>query len=60
MATKVSKEVIGNFDDGREVYRYVLEDEKGQLYGIRWTPDEKTFLTNDDLRKLHRVVLISL
>ena len=24
MATKVSKEVIGNYDDGREVFRYVL------------------------------------
>ncbi|MCQ2740723.1 MAG: helix-turn-helix transcriptional regulator [Alphaproteobacteria bacterium] len=38
----------------------IREDEKGQLYGIRWNPDEKTFLTNDDLQKLHRVVLISL
>ncbi|MBR4928884.1 MAG: galactose mutarotase [Oscillospiraceae bacterium] len=34
MATKVSKEVIGNFDDGREVYRYVLEDEKGQIASV--------------------------
>ena len=34
MATKVSKEVIGTFDDGREVFRYVLEDEKGQLAAV--------------------------
>lgn len=34
MATKVSKEVIGKFDDGRDVYRYVLEDENGQLASV--------------------------
>ncbi len=34
MATKVSKEIIGTFDDGRDVYRYVLEDEKGQLAAV--------------------------
>ncbi|MBP0986526.1 MAG: hypothetical protein J6P39_05915 [Oscillospiraceae bacterium] len=34
MATKVSKEVIGNFDDGREVFRYVFEDEKGQIASV--------------------------
>ena len=34
MATKVSKEVIGNYDDGREVFRYVLEDEKGQIASV--------------------------
>ena len=38
----------------------IREDEKGQLYGIRWNPDEKTTFTNNDIQKLHRVVLISL
>ena len=38
----------------------IREDEKGQLYGIRWNPDEKTTFTNNDRQKLHRVVLISL
>ena len=38
----------------------VREDENGQLYGIRWNPDEKVTLGNDDLQRLHRVVFISL
>ena len=38
----------------------VREDESGQLYGIRWNPDEKVTLGNDDLQRLHRVVFISL
>ena len=38
----------------------IRENESGQLYGIRWNPEEKTMLTDDDLQKLHRVVFISL
>ncbi len=38
----------------------VRENESGQLYGVRWNPEEKTLLTDDDLQKLHRVVFISL
>ena len=38
----------------------IREDEKGQLYGVRWNPDEKISLTDDDMQKLHRVVFISL
>ena len=38
----------------------IREDEAGQLYGIRYNPDEKIVLTNDDLQKTHRVVFISL
>ena len=38
----------------------VREDESGQLYGIRWNPDEKVTLGNDDLQRLQRVVFISL
>lgn len=38
----------------------IREDESGQLYGVRWNPDEKMILTNDDLQKTHRVVFISL
>ena len=38
----------------------VREDESGQLYGIRWNPDEKVTLGNDDLQRLHRIVFISL
>ena len=34
MATKVSKEVIGNYDDGREVFRYVQKEKKGQLAAV--------------------------
>lgn len=38
----------------------VRENEKGQLCGIRWNPDEKINFNDDDLSKLHRVVFISL
>ena len=38
----------------------IRETEYGQLYGMRWNPDEKTMLNDDDMRKLHRVVHISL
>ena len=38
----------------------VRENENGQLYGIRWNPDEKIELSNDDLQKIHRVVCINL
>lgn len=38
----------------------IREDDTGQIYGIRWNPDEKINLNNDDLQKLHRVVFISL
>lgn len=38
----------------------IRENETGQLYGIRWNPDEKIALNNDDMQKLHRVVFISL
>ena len=38
----------------------VKENDEGLLYGVRWLPDEKTALTNDDLKKLHRVVFIKL
>ena len=38
----------------------VREDESGQLYRIRWNPDEKVTLGNDDLQRLQRVVFISL
>lgn len=38
----------------------IRETEDGQMYGVRWNPDEKINLTNDDLQKLHRVVFISL
>ena len=38
----------------------VREDENGQLYGLRWNPDERTNLSNSDLTKLHKVVVINL
>ena len=38
----------------------IRENESGQLCGMRWNPDEKITLSNDDLQKLHRVVFISL
>ena len=38
----------------------VRESDDGMIYGIRWLPDEKIALNNDDLKKLHRVVFIKL
>ncbi len=38
----------------------VREDDLGQLYGVRWNPDEKINLSDNDLQKIHRVVFISL
>ena len=38
----------------------IREDENGELYGIRWNPDEKIKLTNNDLSKMHKIVAINL
>ncbi len=38
----------------------IRENDDGMLYGVRWLPDEKIILNNDDLKKLHRVVFIKL
>ena len=31
----------------------IREDENGQLYGLRWNPDERIEIGNDDLSKIH-------
>ena len=36
----------------------IREDENGQLYGLRWNPDERIEIGNDDLSKIHKVVAI--
>jgi transcriptional regulator with XRE-family HTH domain len=38
----------------------IREDENGQLYGIRWNPDERINFNNSDLTKLHKVAAINL
>ena len=38
----------------------IREDENGQLYGLRWNPDERINFTNEDLTKIHKVVVINL
>lgn len=38
----------------------VREDENGQLYGLRWNPDERTNFSNSDLTKIHKVVAVNL
>ena len=38
----------------------ICEDENGQLYGLRWNPDERIEISNDDLNSLHKVVAIYL
>ncbi len=38
----------------------VREDDEGKLYGMRWNPDEKINFTNNDLKKIHKVVAVYL
>jgi transcriptional regulator with XRE-family HTH domain len=38
----------------------IREDENGQLYGLRWNPDERINFNNSDLTKLHKVSVINL
>lgn len=38
----------------------IREDEKGQVYGVRWNPDEKIKIDNNNLNNLHKVVAIYL
>jgi len=38
----------------------IREDDNGKLYGIRWNPDEKIEINNNDLSNLHKVVAIYL
>ena len=38
----------------------VREDENGQLYGLRWNPEERVSLKDGDLTKIHKVVVINL
>lgn len=38
----------------------VREDENGQLYGLRWNPDERTNFSNSDLTRIHKIVAINL
>lgn len=38
----------------------IREDENGQLYGIRWNPDEKIKFKSNDLSKMHKIVAINL
>ena len=38
----------------------IREDENGQLYGLRWNPDERQVLSNEDLTKIHKIVTINL
>ena len=38
----------------------IREDDDGQLYGIRWNPEERIELGNNALQNVHKVVFISL
>ena len=38
----------------------IREDEDGKLYGLRWNPDERIEIGNDDLNKIHKIVAINL
>lgn len=47
-------------DDDVAQFLSIREDENGQLYGMRWNPEEKIKLTNGDLSKMHKIVVITL
>lgn len=47
-------------DDTTAQILSIREDDSGQLYGVRWNPDEKIKLTNNDLSKMHKIVAINL
>ena len=47
-------------DDTTAQILSIREDDNGQLYGLRWNPDEKIKLTDHDLTKMHKVVAINL
>ena len=38
----------------------IRENDDGRIYGIRWNPEEKVELSNDDMQNVHKVVFISL
>lgn len=38
----------------------IREDENGKLYGLRWNPDERIEIGDNDLNKIHKVVAIYL
>ena len=49
------------FEDEKEAKLLsIREDENGQLYGLRWNPDEKIEIGNDELNKIHKIVAIDL
>ena len=35
-------------------------NEEGKLYGMRWNPDDRIYIGNNDLNKIHKVVAIYL
>lgn len=38
----------------------IREDDNGQIYGIRWNPDERIEISSNDMGKVHKVVAIYL
>ncbi len=38
----------------------VREDNNGKLYGVRWNPEESIEISDEELRELHKIVMISL
>ncbi|MBE6445373.1 MAG: helix-turn-helix domain-containing protein [Alphaproteobacteria bacterium] len=38
----------------------IRENDEGRIYGIRWNPEERIELSNNDMQNVHKVVFISL
>jgi transcriptional regulator with XRE-family HTH domain len=47
-------------DDKRAKILSIREDEDGKLYGLRWNPDDRMDIEENDFSKVHKVVAIYL
>ena len=47
-------------EEGSTEKKSIREDENGALYGLRYNPDERIEIGNDDLCRVHKVVAINL
>jgi len=47
-------------DEEQAMILSIKEDDNGKLYGKRWSPDEKIEISDDEINKLQKIILISL
>jgi len=52
--------VVYIIDEEQAMILSIKENEAGKLYGKRWAPDEKIEISDDEINKLQKIVMISL